>query len=78
MIQYKCRLYVNVEGSDRTLYRDAVLPIPPFVGLGIGSQRVTQVLVSQGEDSDEIVCWLAPIENRIAKYWLSDSDWSEL
>lgn len=78
MVQFKCRLYVEVIGSARTIYRDAVLPLQPFVGLTIGSQKVKEVLVSQGEDSDEIVCWLAPIENRIAKYWLSDSDWSEL
>lgn len=78
MIQYKCRLYVNVEGSDRTLYRDAVLPIPPFVGLGIGSQRVTQVLVSQGEDSDEIECKLTMIDEAAAEYWLLHNGWSEL
>ncbi len=78
MLQFKCRLYVEVIGSDRTLYRDAVLPIPPFVGLTIGSQKVKEVLVSQGEDSDEIECWLAPIKAQLADYLISDRGWSEL
>ncbi len=76
MIQFKCRLYVYVEGSDRTLYRDAVLPIPPFIGLTIGTLAVVEVCVSQGGDSDEIVCHLEPIHETIAKILIETHRWS--
>lgn len=78
MVQYKCRLYVDVIGSDRTIYRDAVLPIPPFIGLAIGARTVSEVFVSQGGDSDEIVCQLDPIDEITAKIWISTQNWSEM
>lgn len=78
MIHFKCRLYVGVIGSDRMLYRDAVLPIPPFVGLVVGSQKVVEVLVSQFGDSEKIECKLDLIDEAAAEYWLLHNGWSEL
>lgn len=78
MVQFKCTLYADVVGSSRTLYRDAVLPIPPFIGLVIGLDRIVEVFVSQDGDSDEIECHLEPVEGCVAECRLDEGGWSEL
>ena len=69
-------LIVPIKGKkDAYVRRECDLPIPPFIGLTIGSKVVTQVYVCQGCDNSEIDVHCEPVEEIIARVWCKSGPW---
>ena len=72
----KVTLIVPIKGKEYAyVHRDCDLPIPPFIGLTIGSKVVTQVLVCQGCDNGDIEVHCQPVEEIIARALCKHGPW---